>query len=118
MILSSIYTHENVRNVTEEGYINDHMAPNDGIPFTPMEDNGKDLQATPARGIPMDQMLGDVDYVNAHMVAKQGIPVNLADDGEYLHTSPVGGIPVGHMADDADYVNAHMAPKGRNVMIA
>ena len=66
----------------------------------------------------MDQMAGDVDYVNAHMVAKQDIPVNLADNGEYLHTSPVGGIPMGHMAEDADYVNAHMAPKGRNVMIA
>ena len=94
------------------------MAPNDGIPFTPMADNGQDLQATSDRGIPMDHMAGDGDYVNAHMVAKPGIPFNLADNEEYHHTSPVGGIPVGQMADDADYVNAHMVAKGRNVMIA
>ena len=61
-------THEHVRNVTEEGYINHiHVAPNDGIPFTPMEDNGKDLRATPARGIPMDQMAGDRRLSGFHL---------------------------------------------------
>ena len=37
-------THENVRNVTEEGYINDHLAPNDEIPFPPWKIMGKTLK--------------------------------------------------------------------------
>ena len=68
------------KDVTEQGYINDHMAPNSGIPLTTLADNVKYLQATPDRGIPTGPMEGDGNYVNAHMVAQYGIPFNMADN--------------------------------------
>ena len=49
-------THTYGRYGAEQGYINDHMAPNYGIPFNPMAHNGKYFQAVPDRGIPMGQM--------------------------------------------------------------
>ena len=49
-------THKNVRNATEQGYINDHMAPSYQTPFSPVAGDGEYLHTTPARGIPMGQM--------------------------------------------------------------
>ena len=66
-------THKNAKNVnvTEQGYINDHMAPNHGTPFNPLADNGEYLNTAPVRGIPMSQMSDAGDYENLHMAPKE-----------------------------------------------
>ena len=106
----------NARNANEEGYTNDQMTPTYEIPFSSLADDGEYLQATPATGIPMDQMAGKNDYENVNMAPENGIPFNhKAGNGEYLHTAPVAGIPKDQTADNGDYVNANMTSKGQNV---
>ena len=103
------WEHTNVLNANEEGYINDQTAPTYEIPFSSLADDGEYLQATPATGIPMDQMTGSDDYENVNMAPKNGIPFNqLAGNGEYLHTSAVEGIPMGQTNNNGDYVNTNM----------
>ena len=104
------------KDVTEQDYLNDHMAPNSGIPVSPLTDDGNYLRPTPDTGIPMGQTAGDGNYVNDHMAATHGTPFNLTDNGDYLHTATVEGIPMGKMADNGD--NVHMTSKGTNFRIA
>ena len=68
--------HENARNAKEEGYNNDQLAPTYEIPFSSLADDSEYLQATPATGIPMNQMAGNGDYENVNMAPKNGIPFN------------------------------------------
>ena len=112
-------TYNKARNITEQGYIKNHMAPYYGIPFNHPTDFWEYLQATPANGIPMGQMATSGGYVDVHIAPQQRIPFNyLAYNGAYLHTLPVRGIPMSQMADNELYANAHMSPRGRHVMIA
>ena len=92
------------------------MAPTYEIPFSSLADDSEYLQATPATGIPMNQMAGNGEYENVNMAPHNGIPfTHLAGNGEYLHTSAVEGIPKGKTAGNGGYVNASMASKARNV---
>lgn len=102
---------EKEKGVDDQGYINDHMAPKQGMTFDNPPDNGEYLHPTPMRGNPINQMALSGDYLNHHhMTPKSGNHINrILSSSEYLHTD---GIPTDHMTLSEDNVDDYLAPKG------
>ena len=75
------------------GYLNDHMAPD--------------------QGIPTDQNASDDDYINAHFEPKKETPSSHAKLSDECLTTIVSpkGIPNAQVPPTEEYLNAHMAPK-------
>ena len=110
-------THKNVRNITEHGYFNGRMVPSYGNYFTPLADNGQYLQPTPASGMFMGQIAvggGGYVHVGVHSAPQYGTAQHLSSNGEYLQPTPARGIPLGQITGNGNYVNDHMAAKRGN----